>query len=265
MNDKWLATGIDAAVVWGDEAKARSILREYVAHHPDDERGWNWLSRVTTDPADQVECLKRLLQFKSAAPQIRAEAPTAKAVSAGVKPQPKSDPLRKVFQMAAYSCVLVVLALIAVAVVPMFMGNRTIVILSGSMYPAIAEGDAVIAQPVPSSELQVGDVIAYSANANSTIPVVHRITDISVIKDVRYYTTRGDANKSADTTHFTLPATAWRMSFAVPLAGYAIAFAASPIGTLALIIVPIVLLGIFQINQWLKKRTQRETLPNASA
>jgi signal peptidase I len=267
MNEKWLATGIDAIRAWGDENKARSILREYVAHHAEDERGWYWLSQVADGPAEEAACLKRLLEFKTKPALVQAQPIQLEKTRSIGQPHAIGVSTRphRIFQLIVYSFIGLIVTLITVAVLPMFTGNRTIVILSGSMSPTIAEGDAVIAVPVPSSELIVGDIIAYNANPNSAIPVVHRIISIKLDKGVRYYTTRGDANKSADVTPFMLPATAWKMSFAVPLAGYAIALAASKTGTLLLIIVPIVLLGILQIRNWLKRRPKNAALAGTQA
>ena len=88
MNDKWLAMGIDAMRLWGDEAKARGILREYVSHHAEDERGWYWLSQVADEPTEEATCLRQLLKFKARPTSVQtqpAQSPMSRTVS---QPQP---------------------------------------------------------------------------------------------------------------------------------------------------------------------------------
>ncbi len=142
---------------------------------------------------------------------------------------------------------------VAVATLPVFWGNRTLVIESGSMEPTIHVGSAAITEPVPSASLQVGDVIAFSPDANASIPIVHRIANIEDRKGTTYYTTRGDANDSTDAEEFTLPPTAWRVQRAVPLVGYIIMFASSPTGIGLFIVIPTVCLVILSLWDGLNK------------
>jgi signal peptidase len=107
----------------------------------------------------------------------------------------------------------------------------------------------------------VGDVIAYTPNAKGAIPIVHRIVNISEQNGARYYQTRGDANETADVNEFTLPATAWRLWYNIPAAGYVVAFASSRIGTLTLIIVPAALLGLMKLGDWRKGRRSAQPQP----
>jgi signal peptidase I len=127
------------------------------------------------------------------------------------------------------------------------------VVMSGSMEPTIPVGAVVIAEPVPSKELENGDVIIFSPNADVTVPIIHRIVSVRVKDGTRYFTTQGDANPSADVAEVSLPATAWRMAHNVPLVGYLISYATSPFGTVILIVVPLLLLGILTIWDQLKR------------
>ena len=71
-----------------------------------------------------------------------------------------------------------------------------ITIATGSMTPKIQIGDlVVIDQKANKKNLQKGQVIAYR-NSNSII--VHRIDNIVVYKDEKFYITKGDANKEQD-------------------------------------------------------------------
>lgn len=169
-------------------------------------------------------------------------------------PRPCHRWQRRSIQWGSAALFMAVVGFLIVVVLPNLSGNRTLVILSGSMEPTIHMGAAAVMKPVPSGDLQVGDVIAYTPNTKGTIPIVHRIVEITDRDGQRYYRTRGDANAGADANAFTLPATAWRLWYNIPVAGYVVAFASSRIGTLALILVPAALLTLLKIGDWRKGR-----------
>ena len=145
---------------------------------------------------------------------------------------------------------------VAVGVGPMFFGFRTFVVVSGSMEPTIATGSIAIAVPVPSRDLQIGDVIAFSPSSEAVLPIIHRIVKIEERDGTRYFTTRGDAN-TGDDAQLALPPTGLRVIKAIPFVGYATYYAAQPLGTLVLVWVPLLLL----LALWLKDRvvTLRQT------
>ena len=71
-----------------------------------------------------------------------------------------------------------------------------VAIATGSMKPKIEVGDVVIIdQEKDYKKLKVGDIIAYKYHG---IVVVHRISDIVVIKKEYYFYTKGDANEDVD-------------------------------------------------------------------
>ena len=53
MNINWLNSAIEA-FSRNDRPGARNFLHAYVAEHPDDERGWFWMSRVAEHPGEKV-------------------------------------------------------------------------------------------------------------------------------------------------------------------------------------------------------------------
>jgi signal peptidase I len=179
--------------------------------------------------------------------QVESQAATTRS-------RPAHRQLRKIMKWGSLSIFVVVVGLLVAVVLPTLLGDRTIVIISGSMEPTIHMGAAAVLKPVASSDLQVGDVVAYTPNSKGAISIVHRIVNISERDGVRFYRTRGDANPSADVNEFTLPATAWRMWYNLPMAGYVVAFASSRWGILLLIVVPAALLSWMKAADWRKSR-----------
>ena len=76
-------------------------------------------------------------------------------------------------------------------------GYRMYVVLTGSMKPEINPNDIVIVKKVTSpKQLNVGDVITFSLDSNSTI--THRIIEIIEEENGIGYRTKGDNNNTED-------------------------------------------------------------------
>lgn len=154
--------------------------------------------------------------------------------------------------VSVFAVAFVAASIVSLASLPTFLGLRSFVILSGSMEPTISTGSIAIARPVPSDSLQVGDVIAFQSQSAAGLPTVHRIIDIQDRQGTRHYTTRGDANTGED-AEFTMPPTALRVIGAIPFVGYLVFYAAQPMATVALVIIPLVLL----VMHWVKDQLAR--------
>src|SRR5512144_1938966 len=92
-------------------------------------------------------------------------------------------------------------------IVPAAFGYQRYVITSGSMTGTYDRGSIVFDQTVPTSDLNVGDVITYSPPASSGVDglITHRIVSIKNHgKDGFSYRTKGDANPKADPWRFQL-------------------------------------------------------------
>ena len=156
---------------------------------------------------------------------------------------------RKAIALSALVAAITVLLAVAAGVVPVLFGLRPFVVISGSMEPTISTGSIAITRPVKTNELETGDVIAFNPSADNGLPIVHRIVKIEERNGIRYFTTRGDAN-TGDDAEVALPSTSLKLIGAVPFVGYAVFYAAQPIGTVMLVWIPLCLLAAL----WLKDR-----------
>ncbi len=120
---------------------------------------------------------------------------TSGEVSAG--PEEPNDPEsvvsipRLVVHSLATFVVVFLAGLAAMATVPRTMGLRPVVVVSGSMLPAIAQGDVVITAPVDPAGLGIGSVANFTRRGESFL---HRIVAVTAAG----YRTKGDANPVAD-------------------------------------------------------------------
>jgi signal peptidase len=159
------------------------------------------------------------------------------------------------YSVTTVLAVLVLLVVLAVTVLPGALGYQTLVVLSGSMEPALQVGDLAVVQPTPPDQLAVGDVITYRTPARPGIPVTHRI--VSVTRDAQgqlEFQTKGDANNEVDSVAADPSGVVGRVAFGIPKVGYLVDFAKRPEGKLLLFGVPGVLLVL---DYLLGRRRQR--------
>jgi signal peptidase I len=115
-------------------------------------------------------------------------------------------------------------------------GYRPVAVYSGSMVPELPVGSLAADRVVPASSVHVGDVITFADPYVAGKLVTHRV--VAVIRTPRglAYRTRGDANPRRDPWTIRLPERVGRVSFDVPWAGYALAYAKAREVRIALIL-----------------------------
>ncbi len=144
----------------------------------------------------------------------------------------------------AGTLLLLIVALLA-GVVPTFFGYEAVVVLSGSMAPALEVGDLAVIAPVAPEALRVGDVVSYHSASLDHPHVTNRLVAISAGPDGSlYFQTKGDANTVVDPEWLASRAIVGRLAYTVPHIGYLAAFARQPLGQLLLIVIPGLLLAL---------------------
>ncbi len=101
-------------------------------------------------------------------------------------------------QVVARTAVAVLGCLLGLTLLPVLIGWRPYVVVSGSMTPQIRPGDVVVAKPVQPSVIQPGHVIVFTDPSRPDRMLVHRV--ITVNADGTF-TTKGDANGTPDSAH----------------------------------------------------------------
>ncbi len=143
--------------------------------------------------------------------------------------------------------------------VPGILGLSPMIVVTKSMDPTIAGGDMIVVRKVPAEELRVGDVISFFDPRDGAGKAVttHRITKISQRKDGTYvFRTKGDANNSEDPLPVTGDKIVGRYRLTIPLLGQLALFMRTVPGVLLLVVLPIVLLVLFDRLQ--RKRAEKE-------
>jgi len=139
-----------------------------------------------------------------------------------------------------YGLLVLLLAAVAVLLIlptlPFCRNIKTYAVLSGSMEPAVYRGSVVLT--AARDDYSIGEIITFTAPGKDQTPVTHRIKDIKIVDDYPYYITQGDANNTPDLQEVPRKRVIGKVLFSVPLLGYAVMAAKTPIGFATIIILP---------------------------
>ena len=139
--------------------------------------------------------------------------------------------------------------------VPNVGGYFPLVVLTDSMSPAIESGDLAICRTAASSDVAVGDAIAFfdpmSTRAEGSASLVlHRVSEVEQAPDgTTQWVTKGDANNACDLAPVAADDLAGRYVTKIPQVGSAVLFLQSPLGVLLCVAIPlaaIVLIRVFR-------------------
>lgn len=121
------------------------------------------------------------------------------------------------------SYLVTVAALVVVIVAPAVFGWRPHLAVSGSMRPMFGPGDVVLVAPgQPGRYYEAPAVITYRGSGGT---VTHRVADTRMEPDGVSYTTKGDANRTADSTRVEHTQVVGAVRLVVPLVGLPVLWA----------------------------------------
>lgn len=135
-------------------------------------------------------------------PPTAREEPDGRTTTATRPDDPTGVPVHRHWTHRLFSAfglvaaVAVTAAFTAMALLPT-MGMRTMIVLSGSMEPAFQAGDAVVVQQTDPTDVQVGDMIAFSGYGTDHL-TTHRVISLHEVKGELHFRTQGDANPDPD-------------------------------------------------------------------
>jgi len=163
----------------------------------------------------------------------------------------------KTIQVIFLTSIIFIGLLLLVSILPITGNLKIFVVLSGSMEPTIKTGSLIVDKPV--SDYKIGDIITFGKNTRTETPTTHRIVEIVDNDGKISFTTKGDANNSADISATPKNRVLGKVFFNVPYLGYAISAAKKPYGFLFIIVVPalIIIYGEFE-KIWKEAKKIRE-------
>jgi signal peptidase I len=142
---------------------------------------------------------------------------------------------------------------------PGVLGLDSFSILSGSMEPTLMVGDMVVDRRVRASAIRPGDIVTFRDPDDDSRLLTHRVIRYRVRNSTAYVMTKGDANHGVEHWSIPLEGTVGRVEFRLPRLGYALMRMGGRAGRLALIAIPALLLGLFELKRlWFPKERRDE-------
>lgn len=154
-------------------------------------------------------------------------------------------------QTLAGLAIIAIAGLGIVAVTTRAQHGQLLSVQTGSMVPNLNKGDLVGVTRVSASSLKVGDIITFINPKDKKSTITHRITELPNAAHPGQVITKGDANPAADQAH-PVSQIIGKVGWSVPYAGKAIDFVRKPIGLIALIYVPALLVIISELKRLAK-------------
>ncbi len=130
---------------------------------------------------------------------------------------------------------------------PYVFGYRSLTVLSGSMEPTLHTGDVVVVSEISPLDAKIGDVVSFRDPADSSRLITHRVRSIQRSSTYVEFVSKGDANTSVEHWKVTQDATIGLVHYRVWRIGYALFYIRGPFGRLLLVVLPALLLGVYEI------------------
>jgi signal peptidase len=140
---------------------------------------------------------------------------------------------------------------------PTIAGHHLYVVLSGSMSPAFETGSLVVVRPVEAEDIAVGDIITFREPGEETKLTTHRVVEIEKQGGL-HFITKGDANGVVDQEPVPAENLVGRVVLAIPYAGYVADFAQTKQGLVTMVIIPGILIIVFEARNLLRYAAELE-------
>ncbi len=157
--------------------------------------------------------------------------------------------------MLLLACAAVLLyALIQMSVTgeaPELAGRQLYIVAGGSMKPAFGPGSLLAVRAAKPSALKVDDIIIFIDPENPPQPAVSRIAAVNSASELTF-TICGDASTEAESAPVPERNILGKAEFAVPHAGHVLNFARTRTGLISILLVPALLIVIFEFCKLLR-------------
>lgn len=141
---------------------------------------------------------------------------------------------------------------------PQVAGHQMYIVLSGSMSPAFDAGSLAFVQPLPTRDIAVGDIITFRSAGGGDTLTTHRVVQVNSEGGLTF-TTRGDANDVNDLYPVPAADVVGKVNYALPYAGYIMSFGQTKTGIISLVMVPGILIIIFELRNLFRLAGEWET------
>jgi signal peptidase I len=108
---------------------------------------------------------------------------------------------------------------------PLAFDARPLVVLSGSMEPALRTGDVSVVSSIAPLDARPGDIVTFRDPDNSERLITHRVRAMHVQGEAVVFRTRGDANNASERWRVPASGEIGRVVYSIPKLGWVLAYA----------------------------------------
>jgi signal peptidase I len=110
---------------------------------------------------------------------------------------------------------------------PLAFDARPLVVLSGSMEPALRTGDVSVVRSIAPLDARTGDIVTFRDPDNADRLITHRVRAMRVQGDAVVFRTRGDANNISERWRVPANGEIGRLMYRIPKLGWVLSYARS--------------------------------------
>jgi signal peptidase len=139
------------------------------------------------------------------------------------------------------------LAIVVALGVPRLLGYQIFTGLSGSMTPTLEVGDVVVGSRLAPLDARIGDVVTFRSPENQKRLITHRVVSVRAFDGRVAFVTKGDVNTGTERWSVPADGTIARVEYRIPKLGYVANRLGGRFGRFSLIVIPALLLGIYEL------------------
>jgi signal peptidase I len=135
--------------------------------------------------------------------------------------------LRSLMRFAAMTVVGFAIGIGVALALPLAFDARPLVVLSGSMEPALGTGDVSVVRTIAPLDARPGDVVTFRDPDDSERLITHRVREMHVQGGAVVFRTRGDANTASERWQVASEEEIGRVVYRIPKLGWVLMYARS--------------------------------------
>lgn len=144
----------------------------------------------------------------------------------------------------------------------LLLGERAVVVLSGSMEPAFSPGDVLIERSVEPRQVKIGQIVTFH-EPGSDRSITHRVRRVETRGRKLVFTTKGDADNGIQRWSIDAGGELGQPQWRIPAIGYAVMLTKTPLGLVAIVLLPLLLLAAWEVYRVWRPGDDRGPSPEA--
>lgn len=135
--------------------------------------------------------------------------------------------LRGMLRFAGMTAAGLAIGIALALALPLAFDARPLVVLSGSMEPALGTGDVSVVRSIAPLDARPGDIVTFRDPDHADRLITHRVRDMHAQGSDVVFRTRGDVNNASENWQVSSSEEIGRVMYRIPKLGYVLMYARS--------------------------------------